>query len=509
MGRLFKEVFKSLARNKITLICLTILIFLTSGIFTLFFDVKTSYSNTINSYDRISRLHDLTTDLDVNPTGNVPNGGFDQIDDENKFTKKPYNFGTTPANNIFDYSLTLPKNDRQYIQLKDKFGNLNISDGNKYIKTEDFMKFYYASKNKTSGIDFSLNKYSITNVQKRLDIENDTTLTDAQKQEKLAKLPPAPIPLNPNQERSLDYNMRKFSLGSSYKFKLYKKENGKFVPYEKEIKTNELTEFTFKKELKLKDIANIVYSTETNKGKYLTNPRSLYLNTKTKEASLDIRDYDKWKASGVLQTIKGSDFLKALGFEEGQKSDEKGKWYYNSTLQANSDIKLDSPSSTNNALNDQDKLINKFTIKNYLSSIGKTELINKEEQFETISGGNYLLPEQWIRKRKEITSFNWYRYKLNWNEQEDESKSNWKGSHLKFISNYRKSNPLEYEKLKYFSVWNKVISTYYYNGIHDGSKPLVKKETKRLDAKDLDTLFDNPWKSRPLMGPNNNVNWTK
>ena len=47
MGRLFKEVFKSLARNKITLICLTILIFLTSGIFTLFFDVKTSYSNTI------------------------------------------------------------------------------------------------------------------------------------------------------------------------------------------------------------------------------------------------------------------------------------------------------------------------------------------------------------------------------------------------------------------------------------------------------------------------------
>jgi len=50
--------------------------------------------------------------------------------------------------------------------------------------------------------------------------------------------------------------------------------------------------------------------------------------------------------------------------------------------------------STNNALNDQDKLINKFTIKNYLSSIGKTELINKEEQFETISGGNYLLPEQ-------------------------------------------------------------------------------------------------------------------
>lgn len=40
MRRLFKEVFKSLAKNKITMICLTILIFITSGIFTLFLILK-------------------------------------------------------------------------------------------------------------------------------------------------------------------------------------------------------------------------------------------------------------------------------------------------------------------------------------------------------------------------------------------------------------------------------------------------------------------------------------
>jgi ABC transporter permease protein len=92
MGRLFKEVFKSLARNKVTLICLTILIFLTSGIFTLFFDIKTSYTNTINSYDKISRLHDLSVDLDVNSSGLAPNGGFDQIDDKNKSSKTASKF---------------------------------------------------------------------------------------------------------------------------------------------------------------------------------------------------------------------------------------------------------------------------------------------------------------------------------------------------------------------------------------------------------------------------------
>ena len=118
MGRLFKEVFKSLARNKVTLICLTILIFLTSGIFTLFFDIKTSYTNTINSYDKISRLHDLSVDLDVNSSGLAPNGGFDQIDDKNKSSKTASKFKWTTADNSVDFSLTFPQGSEKFIKSK-------------------------------------------------------------------------------------------------------------------------------------------------------------------------------------------------------------------------------------------------------------------------------------------------------------------------------------------------------------------------------------------------------
>ena len=493
MGRLFKEVFKSLARNKITLICLTILIFLTSGIFTLFFDVRSSYSNTINSYDRISKIHDLTTDLDVNPTGVVPNGGFDQIGLDNKATKKPATFQTTPAKNIFDYTLTLPKNEREYIQLKNKFKNFNVDDDNKYIKTEDFMNFYYASKKHNSNIDFQLNKYSISNVQKILDIENDETLSETEKGNKLAKLPPRPIIRNETEEKALDQKMREFSLSNKYRFKLYKKENGKFVPYTNEIETNNLTEFKFKKELTIKDIANVVYSTINNKGKYLTNPHSLFLNTKTKEASLDIKDYDDWKAKGILQTISGSNFLNILGFEEK----EPGKWFYNTSLGLNSDIKLNNPTSNATYINDEDKLKNEFKISNFLNSISKDKLINNELVFEELNSGNYLLPESWIRKRKQEILFNWYRYKLNWNEEIDEIKSNWKGSFHKFINDYKKNKPEEYEKLKYFSIWNKTYKISYFNGIN--STPVVKEEVKKLDSsKDLDTLFSNSWKTKPL-----------
>jgi len=42
----------------------------------------------VNSYDKVSRLHDLSVDLDVNPAGNIPNGGFDLIDKENKVIEK-------------------------------------------------------------------------------------------------------------------------------------------------------------------------------------------------------------------------------------------------------------------------------------------------------------------------------------------------------------------------------------------------------------------------------------
>lgn len=118
--------------------------FLTSGIFTLFFDIKTSYTNTINSYDKISRLHDLSVDLDVNSSGLAPNGGFDQIDDKNKSSKTASKFKWTTADNSVDFSLTFPQGSEKFIQLKaNMFGasTPNFSHPDYYIKAQDFMDF--------------------------------------------------------------------------------------------------------------------------------------------------------------------------------------------------------------------------------------------------------------------------------------------------------------------------------------------------------------------------------
>ncbi|SYV89607.1 Uncharacterised protein, partial [Metamycoplasma alkalescens] len=127
MKRLFKEVFRSLSKNKVTLVCLTILIFLTTFLFTLLNDVRTSYSRTINAYDKVSKLHDLTVDLDLNPSGIIPHNGYDQIGEDN-VTKvnEPIKFEATPNSQSQNnnekqvtYTLNLPADKQNYLKISD------------------------------------------------------------------------------------------------------------------------------------------------------------------------------------------------------------------------------------------------------------------------------------------------------------------------------------------------------------------------------------------------------
>ena len=52
MKKLLKEVWKSFSKSKIILAGLTILIFLTSGIITLIFDVVNSYKTQFNTFKK-------------------------------------------------------------------------------------------------------------------------------------------------------------------------------------------------------------------------------------------------------------------------------------------------------------------------------------------------------------------------------------------------------------------------------------------------------------------------
>ncbi|MDD7897502.1 ABC transporter permease [Metamycoplasma hyosynoviae] len=459
MKRLFKEVFKSLAKNKIVVICLTILIFLTSGIFTLFFDIKTSYSKTINSYETISRLHDLTVDLDINSTGKIPNGGFDQIDAENKKTNTPITFAYS-GNGEQRYMLSFPKDSENYIKVNSINGWNSGSD--KYIRTEDFITFYYSN----------LNNFRITDF----------------------------IPNGTDEKAKLNEVIKFKNDSDKTKFRIYKKVGDKFEIETNEIKAEKTDEFTFKHDLKLNDLVKVVYSAK-EEGLYVINPHTIFLNIKDKKASLKIGDYEEWKREGQVAYIKGEDVLKALNFE---KRDDK--WYFKVGSQTDASIKLASGyTTTEGNINGNDAIQSNFKLEKFEDSLVQS-FKNSEVQYQKLDKDNsfkYSFPKEWIRKITKKNYFKWHRFKMNWNEINDEEKSNWKGAYFKYIVNLKKYDPELYESLKYFSIWKKETQTTYITGKEiDEDKPgkVQTEEATFSEKKDefVNIAFEKAWTGKSL-----------
>ncbi|MHA3889384.1 hypothetical protein [Metamycoplasma hominis] len=335
MRRLFKEVFKSLARNKVTLICLTILIFLTTFLFTLLNDVTTSYSSTINSYEKVSKLHDATVDFDVNPSGVIPKSGYNQIGSDNQsIVDKPVVFESSNNGSDISYSIDLPKDQRNYVGLKNTFSNLNYDNENHFINTYDLLNLLYSSKESISDVDVEILKS------------------------------------NPDFSK-----IRNFSFsGHDREFKLYVKDNkGNIKPLTKRYNLTKNDDITFLNEVRLKNIASIAYGPRgsLNDQKvvdYLYNPSPLFLNVKTKQASFDTKDYEAWKNSGSLHTIDGKDVMKMLGFKEISENHYE---FDASLYNKNSDLKIENSDFTSQKskfINEDFNISRTFKLQNFLSN---------------------------------------------------------------------------------------------------------------------------------------------
>ncbi|AZG68660.1 ABC transporter permease [Mycoplasma struthionis] len=452
MRRLFKEVFKSLSRNKVTLVCLTILIFLTTFLFTLLNDVKVSFSSTVNSYDKVSRLHDVTVDLDVNPSGVIPNSGYSQVGKDNvTLTNDPIKFAASKNGSDISYSISIKPEEQNYIKLKNRFENWNIDNDNLYISTEDFMRFYYSQKDPGSSVAFEVQKQNP----------------------------------DPNKIREFTF------FGSDRKFKLYKKENNKFVPVTQHISLAQNQTFKLLHEPTLNDIARVAFAPRgANAAQiekdYLFSPNPLFINIETKEASYATEDYDRWNSQNTLIVIPAEKAIQLLGFRKDGNND---KYYFNKNLNSTSDLQLDSNfSSTDTTLNIRDKIKTNFSLNKYLQN---NRIERDIDTFTSLkSATTYKIPEDWIRKTETEVYFNWYRQILNWNNELDEDNSNWKGSYLKFISDFKETNPDEYNKLLYLSYWNKTIVTKY--SIGDYAKETLE-QTVPITKEDTLTVFKEPW----------------
>lgn len=125
MKKLFKEVWKSFSKSKIILFGLTFLVFLTSGILTLTLDVVNTYRTQFNDYKQVSRLHDLTLNSNIEPTGSKPNIVY-------KEDKNIPSIWTFEEKNNLQFDSIKIGTDKEFYNLKD----LGYSQ-NAFVSTKD------------------------------------------------------------------------------------------------------------------------------------------------------------------------------------------------------------------------------------------------------------------------------------------------------------------------------------------------------------------------------------
>ncbi|TNK98214.1 hypothetical protein C4M98_01635, partial [Mycoplasmopsis pullorum] len=274
MWNLFKETFKSISKNKIVVVGLTILVFLTSGVFTLMVDMTKSMSNQFNKYSKVSKLHDLTIDLKVHSDGSAYNDGFyvNDIDQYSPDASKYYNKALSYIENDnfykVNYIIDPKKIESDYVSVADF--NLKSDVLNSYfVKKEDFLKLYniFQNSNDNSSLNFDL--------------------------------------------KNIDSS---FSVRRPYRFYLYEKhEDNTYSIKKNQLSIDLNSEIHFDKQYKLSDIAN-VHQLE-NQNIVLSQFSTLYINVFTKEATFNLIKGREWEDESKAIKIEPNKFLSKFSLE--------------------------------------------------------------------------------------------------------------------------------------------------------------------------------------------------
>ncbi|MBN0919530.1 ABC transporter permease [[Mycoplasma] gypis] len=436
MINLLKEVFKSLSKNKVTVIGLTILVFITCGLFTLLFDVKKSYTSTLNEFQKVSKIQDLTVDLDVNPTGEAPNGGYDQVNEEGQKTNKQsvYIPTNTKKFHTVDKYLSTPVKYLNYIPLNEITNDSSLT--NSYIDSELFQTWFLNSQKNLGNVIFDLNDASIQFLE-------DETIN------------------------------------------IWTKQNDSFIKKTNNFQIVPTTHFRFVKDYALKDFAK-VYNTpnpqDSKANDFIISPSDLFINPSTKEATFEVGIYNAWKKEGDVLTISGEEVAKMLGFELVNdryefKNSPKDFSYQNPELVSNKNI------DPNSRINLQ------FSLENYFRENNITEInARQNEKFVFSKNTKYHFPINWVQFTEREINFFRYSFILNWDKNVNENYSNWRGTYHEFIKSVYQNNgnqiPGDLENANY---WIKSTKERKWTG---GNKPGdFNQYNDKISEDDLDVTF--------------------
>ncbi|MEA4191213.1 ABC transporter permease [Mycoplasma sp. 2248] len=426
MKNLFKEVFKSLFKNKATVIGLTILVFLTAGVFTVLNDAAKSMKQQYEAAKKKSVSHNITIDLNLSTNAKAYNDGYfvnglsksDSLVYENKSV---YDKGINYITDNYKkegYVIDLTRITDSFIPLSLFVDEEKYKD--KYIDRVDFIKIY--------------NTYDFKN-------ENASSLT-----------------------LDFDKAIKTMRMKTDFIVNLYKKENDSYSPVTTQVVLNLNDHFVLDKTYKLEDIGYITTDTESNV--ILSQVKTLFLNIVTKEATFDVVKGKEWMYERVCLSVEPATLAVKLGFDKYQGNNyifilNKDK---NSTL-----INIQDDAKPTDVVN-----VELNTEFDYSSLYDESRTLDKPIPFVFETNHTYNIPLKWAAKQEEYT---YYQRKVYESTYVDPFKKNWDGAYVTFMENLIKGNngelPSEFKK---FSYWNKNSLKYFIHFDEQG----VLKENKEL-----------------------------
>ncbi|VEU70052.1 ABC transporter permease [Mycoplasmopsis glycophila] len=425
MLRLFKEVWRALFKNKIVVSGLTILIFLTAGIFTLLNDTYQSMQKQFNSYKQKSIGHDLTIDLNLPAEGEAFNNGYYVNGLSQNISKADYDKALhyieidengkpkfKQVYKIIDFNLL--KN-QEFINLSTFFTNEadKAQFSSKYIKTKDF-----------------LNLYSNYNLEKE-SLEEQTLVN---------------LEFNGN-ERSL-------VLKKDYLVSMYERINGEYqeVEIRKTVNQGNAYKIVFDKEYSLQDIAFVEQDSDNNLT--ISELPDLYIdftNSSFNRATFSAVKGKKWMLENkLIYKVPASEVARSLGFgiEVSKNVYTRAK---NTSFQ-NGIINIDQTDAYAKILNK--KLNTEFEF----SDIIQESFINLAAYQKFIFGQNrkYNIPVEWTGIQQNFTFYARKNYKLTYDEWHSKD---WTGTYATFLESLIENNELT-DDLKSFSYWEKTNTSF-------------------------------------------------
>ncbi|MCT4469607.1 ABC transporter permease [Mycoplasma sp. HS2188] len=430
MWRLFKEVFKSLSKNKVVVIGLSILVFLSSAVITLLSNVGNVIVGGFNNYKRVSKLHDVSVDLNLPTQGDAYNQGYFINGESSQTLSSTGKKGYTPIIYDIDQSLynSYGQAAKEYL-----FANQNelYTDSlSEYIPFSELGINDPELNNKYFHRDDLLNLYSIFLAEK------SNNITD----------------------KSIDFilndpNNARISLYNNHSFDVYKYQDNFYSHMTENVSIQPSENVHFDSDVQLGKI--ISFKTIQDR-LYATQVASLYINVETKEITENFQKASKWINENKAFIVPPHAIATALGFE---RAEQNGTTVF---------VQTNPHKDLHNIIKNYENTIDELSVfENQIPlSLFSQKPINIEKNINKVieNGTDLKINGSWIINNKSQTQFLRNNYYTSFVDKE-QSKNKWTGAfktYIQSLGDIRAQNRNDdWNELETFSNWVKLKTNTY------------------------------------------------